>query len=98
MLLSKALKAALKGYPHSEFGIQFNRLFTLANRPIQRFGAVLQASGEFDRYLALLKHAHQPANLEQVMCRGLLSVDWQGFVYDCDISQLLALLLAARAY
>ncbi len=91
-----ALEQAYKQYLQSEFGIRFNRLFTLTNMPIQRFGAVLQASGEFGRYLALLKHAHQPANLEHVMCRSLLSVDWQGFVYDCDFNQLLDLPLAGR--
>ncbi|KJV05530.1 arsenosugar biosynthesis radical SAM (seleno)protein ArsS [Methylocucumis oryzae] len=91
------LEHAYKDYLHQQFGIHFNRLFTLTNMPIQRFGAVLQASGEFDRYLALLKHAHQPANLEHVMCRSLLSVDWQGFVYDCDFNQLLGLPLAGQS-
>lgn len=90
------LEQAYKQYLHSEFGISFNQLFTLTNMPIQRFGAVLQASGEFDRYLTMLKHAHQPANLAQVMCRNLLSVDWQGFVYDCDFNQLLGLPLGGR--
>jgi radical SAM/Cys-rich protein len=62
--------------------------------PIQRFGAVLISKGEFDRYLDLLQHAHLDANLEQVMCRNLISVDWQGYVYDCDFNQMLDLPLA----
>ena len=77
------------------YGIAFNRLFTLANMPIQRFGATLISKGEFDRYLDLLQHAHLDANLEHVMCRNLISVDWRGYVYDCDFNQMLDLPLAA---
>src|SRR5262245_53622120 len=75
-------------------GVVFNRLYTLANMPIQRFGAILIAKGELDRYLDLLRHAHLDANLEHVMCRGLLSVDWRGYVYDCDFNQMLDLPLS----
>jgi radical SAM/Cys-rich protein len=78
-------------------GIVFNRLYTLANMPIQRFGAILIAKGEFDRYLDLLRHAHLDTNLEQVMCRNLISVDWRGFVYDCDFNQMLDLPLMRDA-
>jgi len=73
------------------FGIVFNRLYTLANMPIQRFGAILIAKGEFGRYLDLLQHAHLDANLDHVMCRNLVSVDWRGYVYDCDFNQMLDL-------
>jgi hypothetical protein len=59
--------------------------------PIQRFGAILLAKGEFDRYLDMLRSAHLDANLEGVMCRGLISVDWRGYVYDCDFNQMLDL-------
>src|SRR3982750_4106437 len=72
-------------------GVVFNRLYTLANMPIQRFGAILIAQGELGRYLDLLQHAHLDANLEHVMCRSLVSVDWQGYVYDCDFNQMLDL-------
>ena len=75
----------------SSYGIVFNRLYTLANMPIQRFGAILIAQGEFDRYLGLLQHAHLDANLDHVMCRTLISVDWRGYVYDCDFNQMLDL-------
>ena len=84
----------------SSYGIVFNRLYTLANMPIQRFGAILIAQGEFDRYLDVLQHAHLDANLDHVMCRNLISVDWRGYVYDCDFNQMLDLPLrhdAARA-
>jgi radical SAM/Cys-rich protein len=74
-----------------DYGVSFNRLFTLANMPIQRFGAILITKGEFDRYLALLASAHRPENLDSVMCRNLISVDWQGRLYDCDFNQMLGL-------
>ena len=72
-------------------GIVFSRLFTLANMPIQRFGSTLVSKGQFDRYMTLLKDAHSDGNLESVMCRTLVSVDWQGYVYDCDFNQMLGL-------
>lgn len=73
------------------FGVEFTGLLTLANMPIQRFGSQLVSHGEFDQYLALLQSSHRPDNLEHVMCRELLSVDWQGFVSDCDFNQQLGL-------
>jgi radical SAM/Cys-rich protein len=73
------------------YGVVFNRLYTLANMPIQRFGATLLANGEFDRYLDLLRRAHLDANLDHVMCRNLISVDWRGYIYDCDFNQMLDL-------
>ena len=76
------------------FGIRFTRLYTLANMPIQRFGSTLVSRGTFNEYLALLKGAHRDENLAGVMCRSLLSVDWQGYVYDCDFNQMLGLPLA----
>jgi radical SAM/Cys-rich protein len=77
------------------FGIRFDRLLTLANMPIQRFGSTLISKGTFNGYMALLKSAHQDHNLDSVMCRDLVSVDWQGFVYDCDFNQMLGLPLRA---
>ncbi len=73
------------------FGIVFTRLFTLANMPIARFGSTLISKGEFRNYMARLRQAHRPENVEHVMCRSLVSVDWQGFLYDCDFNQMLGL-------
>ena len=73
------------------FGIVFDRLYVLTNMPIQRFGSMLISKGHFEQYLDLLKNAYQPQNLESVMCRTLLSVDWRGYVYDCDFNQMLGL-------
>jgi radical SAM/Cys-rich protein len=99
------LEADYRHYLGEQFGIQFNRLYALANMPIQRFGAVLLANGKhearmslvFDNYLDLLKNAHQPENLKNVMCKSLVSVDWQGYVYDCDFNQMLDLPLGGGA-
>jgi radical SAM/Cys-rich protein len=78
------------------FGVVFNRLFTLANMPIQRFGSTLVSKGQFNDYMSLLHEAHRDENLEAVMCRTLVSVDWQGYVYDCDFNQMLDLPLALQ--
>jgi radical SAM/Cys-rich protein len=75
----------------ANFGIVFTRLLALANMPIARFGSTLVSKGEFRAYMAKLRAAHQAANLEQVMCRSLVSVDWQGFLYDCDFNQMLGM-------
>jgi radical SAM/Cys-rich protein len=75
-------------------GVVFNRLLVLANMPIQRFGSTLVSKGQFAGYMQLLKDAFQPQNLDTVMCRSLLSVDWQGYLYDCDFNQMLDLPLA----
>lgn len=70
-------------------GIVFNQLFTLANMPIKRFGSMLVSRGQFSEYLELLRQSHQDANLDSVMCRNLISIDWKGYVYDCDFNQML---------
>jgi radical SAM/Cys-rich protein len=85
------LEADYKRVLSERFGIAFNRLLTLANMPIQRFGSTLISKGQFNQYMALLHAAHREENLEGVMCRTLLSVDWQGYVYDCDFNQMLEL-------
>ena len=72
-------------------GIRFDRLLTLANMPIQRFSRQLELQGRLAAYQRLLEEAHNPANLAAVMCRQLLSVDWQGHLYDCDFNQQLGL-------
>jgi radical SAM/Cys-rich protein len=88
------LEADYKRVLQAEHGIVFNRLYTLANMPIQRFGSMLVSKGQFEDYMALLERSHSAANLEAVMCRTLISVDWQGYVYDCDFNQMLGLPLA----
>jgi radical SAM/Cys-rich protein len=85
------LEAAYKHELHARYGIVFNRLYSLANMPILRFGSTLVSRGEFAGYMQLLKSSHNPDTLEQVMCRELVSVDWRGRLYDCDFNQMLGL-------
>jgi radical SAM/Cys-rich protein len=72
-------------------GVRFDRLLTLANMPVGRFRRTLDATGALEPYLELLRAAHRDQNLDQVMCRRLVSVDWQGFVYDCDFNQMIGM-------
>lgn len=87
------LQADYKRELFNHFGIVFNELFALANMPIQRFGSTLISKGQFHDYMRLLKENFASANLANVMCRNLVSVDWQGFLYDCDFNQQLGLAL-----
>ena len=87
------LQAAYKRELFGHSGIVFNELFTLANMPIQRFGSMLISKGQFNDYMRLLQQNFAAANLASVMCRSLVSVDWQGFLYDCDFNQQLGLAL-----
>jgi radical SAM/Cys-rich protein len=86
-----ALEADYRRVLGEQYGIVFNNLFTLANMPIQRFGSILISKGQFDEYLALLRAAHREENLGGVMCRSMMSVDYRGYVYDCDFNQMLDL-------
>ncbi len=90
------LEAAYHRELQVRYGIVFNRFYALANMPIQRFGSTLVSKGQFEPYLRLLKNAHRDENLDGVMCRRLISVDWQGYVHDCDFNQLLGLPLGGR--
>lgn len=92
--MQAALETEYKRVLHEQYGIVFNKLFVLANMPIQRFGSMLATKGEFNGYLDLLREAHLDANLGGVMCRNLISVDWRGYVYDCDFNQMLDLPMA----
>jgi radical SAM/Cys-rich protein len=85
------LEADYKRILGEKFGVVFNQLFTLANMPIQRFGSTLVSKGQFGDYMKLLRSSHSDANLEAVMCRSLVSIDWQGYLYDCDFNQMLGL-------
>lgn len=73
------------------FGLRFNSLFALANMPIKRWGSLLLSTNQFDDYMQTLQDAHRRENMGGVMCRSLISVDWQGYVYDCDFNQMLDL-------
>tara|TARA_R110002072_G_scaffold2011_1_gene16915 strand:+ start:7180 stop:8091 length:912 start_codon:yes stop_codon:yes gene_type:complete len=73
----------------ARFGIRFNELFTITNMPISRFGAVLLAQGQYHEYMRLLRDNYSADNVPTLMCRSLVSVDWRGYLYDCDFNQML---------
>ncbi|MES2241921.1 MAG: arsenosugar biosynthesis radical SAM (seleno)protein ArsS [Pseudomonadota bacterium] len=87
----QALQADYKRELLAHFGIVFNELYALTNMPIQRFGSTLVSKGTFDNYMDLLKGSFQEQNLAGVMCRNTVSVDWQGWLSDCDFNQQLGL-------
>jgi len=88
-----ALEQDYKQQLKDTFGIAFNQLYTITNMPIQRFGSMLISKGQFQGYMGLLRDSYSAQNLATVMCRSTLSVDWQGYIYDCDFNQMLNLSL-----
>jgi radical SAM/Cys-rich protein len=91
-----ALQAEYKKELFEHFGIVFNELFALTNMPIKRFGSMLISKGEFKSYVQLLKDSFVQSNLDGVMCRSTVSVDWQGYLYDCDFNQQLGLAIPTQ--
>lgn len=85
------LQADYKRELQAHFGVVFNQLLALTNMPIQRFGSTLISKGQFSAYMHLLRDNHRDQNLAGVMCRELVSVDWKGYLYDCDFNQQLLL-------
>lgn len=83
------LEADYKDHLLKEYGIVFNRLFTITNAPIGRFRQFLESSGSVEKYRNLLKTYFNAQTLPNVMCRNLLSVDYKGLVYNCDFNQIL---------
>ena len=73
------------------YGIYFSNLFVLANMPINRYEKHLNVIGKLNEYNKLLKDNHNPRNLDSVMCKTTLSVDWKGYLYDCDFNQQLGM-------
>jgi len=84
-----ALKADYQRELKNRHGVEFNDLFVITNMPISRFGSMLLSKGQFNEYMTLLKDNYDADNLHTLMCRSLISVDWQGYVYDCDFNQML---------
>ena len=91
------LEKAYREQLHARYGIVFSRLLTLTNMPIKRFGSTLVSKKQFAPYMRLLRDNYHASNLAAVMCRSLISVDWQGWVYDCDFNQMLAIPLTLPA-
>jgi len=85
------LEADYKNFLKENYQIQFNQLFTITNMPIARFGSSLISQGKFEEYMNLLKDSMNLANMNGLMCKNQLSIDWLGYVYDCDFNQMLKL-------
>lgn len=86
-----ALEADYKRELKDNFGIVFNKLFTITNMPISRFLVYLIRSGRYDEYMQRLHDAYNPKAASNVMCRNTLSIGWDGSMYDCDFNQMLNL-------
>lgn len=91
----RELQQDYKNHLADEYNIVFNELFVITNMPIKRFGSSLISTGHFDSYINTLRASHQHTNLDQVMCRDTISVDWQGNIYDCDFNQMLEMPLVS---
>ena len=87
----KELEATYRTELLTRFGIRFNHLYSITNMPINRFLDDLRAQGQYEQYLDLLIKSFNPDSLDQVMCRSLISVGWDGRLYDCDFNQMLDL-------
>jgi radical SAM/Cys-rich protein len=87
----QALEQDYRQHLQTQYGIRFNSLRTLTNMPIKRFGSTLVSQGRFEEYMELLRSSHKESNLASLMCRSLVSVDWEGYLYDCDFNQMLDL-------
>ncbi len=83
----RELEAAYKKELLERHGIRFNHLYTITNAPIGRFREYLEAKGSYERYMNLLATRFNPDAAGQIMCRTLVSVDWKGFLYNCDFNQ-----------
>jgi radical SAM/Cys-rich protein len=80
-----------------QFGIVFHQLYCLTNMPITRYATHLKLRGEYDDYTEMLERSFNTATLDQVMCRNLISIGWDGSIYDCDFNQMLDLRFRDRA-
>ena len=90
------LEADYREILSNKYGISFNKLYTITNMPIKRFSAQLEAEGNLIAYQKLLIDKYNPSNIDNIMCKSIVSVDWQGFLYDCDFNQQLGLKLVQK--
>jgi radical SAM/Cys-rich protein len=92
-----ALEAKYREELARRFGIDFHRLFTITNMPIKRFAHFLARTGKHAAYMSLLVNHFNPTTVPELMCRSLLSIGWEGDLYDCDFNQMLEMPAGARA-
>jgi radical SAM/Cys-rich protein len=92
-----SLEATYRTQLREQHGIEFDHLATITNMPIKRFAHALERDGKQAEYMGLLVNHFNPATVPALMCRFLVSVGWDGVLYDCDFNQMLELPLGARA-
>ena len=90
------LEKEYKSYLRESFDIEFNNLFTITNMPINRFGSTLVSQNKFNSYVNLLKSSFSEKAKENVMCKELISIDYNGNVFDCDFNQMLKMNLSGK--
>lgn len=90
------LEAEFKNNLREKHGVEFNHLFTITNLPISRYLEFLVMSGNLEEYMEKLVDAYNPAAAEGVMCRNTISVNWQGYLFDCDFNQMLEIPIDER--
>lgn len=93
----KKLEAAYKEHLHKNFGLEFNNLFTITNMPIKRFAHMLERDGLAEQYMQLLIDSFNVQAAQEVMCKHLISISWDGKLYDCDFNQMLEIPLNFRS-
>lgn len=92
----QALEVRFRQVLRQKWGVEFNHLFSFANVPIGRFKRWLLGAGNFEGYMTTLASSFNPSALDGVMCRSLVSVAWDGLLYDCDFNQALELPMGGR--
>lgn len=93
----KELESDYKKILKEKYNIYFNHLFTITNMPIKRFGSTLVSKKEFASYMELLKNSFNKDSLDSVMCKNILSIGWDGSLYDCDFNQMLNLKVSDKS-
>ena len=90
------LEADFKRELYKNYGIIFNSLFTITNMPINRFKQQLELLGNYEEYMTKLVNAFNPRAAEGIMCRSLISIGYDGRIYDCDFNQMLDMQITIR--
>ena len=90
------LEKEYKSYLDENFGIKFNNLYTITNMPINRFGSTLVSNNLFKNYMTLLKNSFSEKAINNVMCKKLISIGYDGYIYDCDFNQMLNIPLSNK--
>lgn len=93
----KKLEEDYKKQLSENYGIRFNQLFTITNAPLGRFKNYLESNGKTEQYFNLLMENFNPDTAENIMCRTLINIDWQGILYNCDFNQASGLPMRNKA-